>query len=71
MRQVELHVEKMIHFEGAPAMRRLLGSGERLALHCASDDVFHSFGDRRCACARFSRPAQAAMHLCFTSASVI
>ena len=37
----------MIHFEGAPAMRRLLSSGDRLSLHCASDDVFHSFGDRR------------------------
>ena len=45
--QVELHVEKMIHFEGVPALRRLLDSGDRLSLHCANDDVFHSFGDRR------------------------
>ena len=45
--QVELHVEKMIHFEGAAALWRLLNSGDRLSLHCAKDDVFHPFGDRR------------------------
>ena len=37
----------MIHFEGAAALRRLLDSGDRLSLHCADDDVFHPFGDRR------------------------